>query len=341
MNDKQVSSGKVTIRTVASDAGVSVAAVSKVLRNAYGVSPSLRERVQASIDKLGYRPNSAARGMRGRTFTVGVLVVELRNPFVPDIVDGANAALADADYKALIRVGRARQALETALIESMMDHNMDGLIMISPGLPPDVIRRFAKKIPIVVLGYHLPSETTFDTVNADDVRGAEIAVEDLLARGHTDIGMLSLADRLDVHIVMQREIGYRRAMQKAGLADQVRVVRVPVDAAAQREALAAYMDAPDRPSAVFCWSDLTAIQLLGVAADRSIRVPEDISVIGFDNSSVAALPQIALTSVDQSGTSLGIKSAEILLERIKGRSDPRHVLLEPRLVGRSSARRLS
>jgi LacI family transcriptional regulator len=336
LKDNPDPSAKVTIRTVASDAGVSVAAVSKVLRSAYGVSPSLRERVQASIVKLGYRPNSAARGMRGRTFTVGVLVVELRNPFVPDIVDGANAALADVGYKALIGVGRARQALETALIESMMDHNMDGLIMISPGLPPDVIRRFAKAIPIVVIGYHLPAETTFDTVNADDVRGAEMAVEELVARGHTDIGMLSLADRLDVHIIMQREVGYRRAMQAAGLADQARVLRVPVEAAAQRQTLAAYIDAPDRPSAVFCWSDLTAVQLLGVAAQRKLKVPEEISVIGFDNSSVAALPQIALTSVDQSGTGLGTNAAEVLLERIKGRSEPRHILLEPNLVRRSS-----
>ena len=99
----------------------------------------------------------------------------------------------------------------------MIDHNMDGLIMITPGLPPDVIRRFAKAIPIVVIGYHLPSETAFDTVNADDVRGAEMAVEELVAQGHTDIGMLSLADRLDVHVIMQREVGYRRAMQAAGL----------------------------------------------------------------------------------------------------------------------------
>jgi LacI family transcriptional regulator len=307
-----------------------------VVRNAYGVSPSLRERVQASNDKLGYRPNLAARGMRGRTFTAGVLVVELRNPFVPDIVDGANGALADVGYKALIGVGRATQALETALIESMMDHNMDGLIMISPGLPPDVIRRYANAIPIVVIGYSLPSESAFDTVNADDARGAGMAVEELVARGHTDIGMLSLADRLDVHVIMQREVGYRRAMQAAGLADRARVLRLPVDATAQRPVLATYIDATDRPSAVFCWSDLTAIELLGIAAERGMQIPEQLSVIGFDNSSVAALPQIALTSVDQSGKGLGTNAAEVLLERIKGRSDPRHILLEPNLVRRSS-----
>ena len=105
-------SARVTIRTVASDAGVSVAAVSKVLRNAYGVSEALRGRVQASIDKLGYRPSTAARAMRGRTYTVGVLVIDLHNPFVPDIVDGANAALATSGYKALIGVGQSKVALE-------------------------------------------------------------------------------------------------------------------------------------------------------------------------------------------------------------------------------------
>ena len=119
------------------------AAVSKVLRNAYGVSESLRERVQASIDKLGYRPSTAARAMRGRTYAVGVLVVDLRNPFVPDIVDGANAALAQSGYKALIGVGQSKVALESALVESMIDHNMDGLILIAPRLPREVIRRFA------------------------------------------------------------------------------------------------------------------------------------------------------------------------------------------------------
>ena len=160
MEDRPDPSARVTIRTVASDAGVSVAAVSKVLRNAYGVSEALRERVQASIDKLGYRPSTAARAMRGRTYTVGVLVIDLHNPFVPDIVDGANAALATSGYKALIGVGQSKVALESALIESMIDHNMDGLILIAPRLPREVIRRFATTKPIVIIGHHFSDETT-------------------------------------------------------------------------------------------------------------------------------------------------------------------------------------
>jgi LacI family transcriptional regulator len=148
--------------------------------------------------------------------------------------------------------------------------------------------------------------------------------------------MLSLEGRIDAHVIRQREIGYQQAMHAAGLENLSRVLRVPIDAAERRKVLASYLDAPDRPTAVFCWSDLTAIELLGVAEEKGLRVPEQISVIGFDNSSVAALPQIALTSIDQCGADLGVKAAEVLLERIKGRSDPRHILLEPHLVRRGS-----
>ena len=114
------------------------------------------------------------------------------------------------------------------------------------------------------------------------------------------------------------------------------MLRVPTEVAERRRALAGCLTAPDRPSAVFCWSDLTAVELLGVAEERQLKVPKDLSVVGFDNSSVAALPQIALTSIDQSGKDLGATAAEVLLERIKGRSDPRHILLESHLVRRRS-----
>ncbi len=326
-----------TIRTVASDAGVSVAAVSKVLRNAYGVSGALRGRVQASIDKLGYRPSTAARAMRGRTYTVGVLVIDLHNPFVPDIVDGANAALATSGYKALIGVGQSKVALESALVESMIDHNMDGLILIAPRLPREVIQRFATTKPIVIIGHHFSDETTFDTVNADDARGGELAVQALVSRGYRDIGMLTLAERSEADVSTQRRVGYTRAMTAAGLADHIRVTEVGRSEAEQLPALDRWLTAADRPEAVFCWSDLSAVPLLGMASERGLRVPDDLAVVGYDNSRVAALPQLSLSSVDQSGQELGARAAEVLLERVTGRRDPRHLLLEPRLIWRSSA----
>jgi LacI family transcriptional regulator len=336
LEDEAVQAGRATIRTVARDAGVSVAAVSKVLRNAYGVSEALRMRVQASIERLGYRPSTAARAMRGRTYTVGVLVIDLHNPFVPEIIDGANAALMLSGYKALIGVGRSKIALESALVESMIDHNMDGLILIAPRLPREVIRRFAVTKPIVVIGHHFSDETIFDTVNSDDARGGELAVEELMARGYRDIGMLALSDRADPDVSTQRRIGYRRAMTAAGLADRIRVAEVGRSEADQLPALHRWLAAPDRPEAVVCWSDLTAVPLLGIAFEQGLRVPCDLAVVGYDNSSVAALPQVALSSIDQSGPELGARAAQVLLERVTGRREPRHLLVEPRLIRRGS-----
>ena len=191
--------------------------------------------------------------------------------------------------------------------------------------------------PIVIIGHHFPAETSFDTVNADDARGGELAVEALVSRGFRDIGMLTLAERSESDVSTQREIGYRRAMTAAGFADRIRVAEVGRSEAEQMPALARWLDATDRPEAVFCWSDLTAVPLLGMTSERGLRVPDDLAVVGYDNSSVAALPQLSLSSIDQSGPNLGARAVEVLLERITGRGDPCHVLLEPHVIRRMSA----
>ena len=332
--------GRVTIRTVAADAGVSVAAVSKVMRNAYGVSDSLRARVLASIALLNYRPRTAARGLRGRTFTVGMLVTDLQNPFLPLIIDGANAVLDPSHYTSLMGVGQANLPMETALIESMIDHNMDGLILIAPRLSPDVVAAFAKRIPIVVIAQHTPDATDYDTVNADDVLGAEIATDALIAQGHSDIAFLNLSGYADVpeSVQWQRDHGYRRAMDRAGLAGHQRIMLTAHATATSKPEIDAMLADPDRPRAIFCWSDLDALHVLSAATRLGLHVPRDIAVIGYDNSTVAALPQVDLASIDQSGTQLGQTAAQLLLDRIEGRSEARHVLLAPQLVLRGSAR---
>ena len=148
---------RVTIRTVAEDSGVSVAAVSKVLRDAYGVSNSLRAKVQASMARLGYRPHAAARGMRGQTFTLGILLNDTRNPFVPDILDGVNTALSRTQYQALIGMGQAMAPIETALVDAMVDRQMDGIIMIGPRMSPRELAVVAARIPTVAIAHHEPT----------------------------------------------------------------------------------------------------------------------------------------------------------------------------------------
>jgi LacI family transcriptional regulator len=329
---------RVTIRAVAEEAGVSVAAVSKVLRNAYGVSDALREKVQVAIDRLGYRPNVAARGMRGQTFTIGILMNDLTNPFLADLVDGISVVVTPAGYKSLIGVGRAMEPLETGLIDSMIDYRMDGLVLIAPRLGPETLARYAPQIPFVTIGHHEPAAAGFDTINSDDRLGAQMAVEALLARGHSDIGMISLDLRVPhrSNVSDVREDGYLAVMAAAGLSNHARIDRMHLDPLPSDAELRAWLAAPDRPRAVFCWSDLHGVQLLNLAAEMGIRVPEDLAVAGYDNSRTAALSFVNLASVDQSGTVMGATAAELLLSRIAGRKSAVHALVPPTLVMRRS-----
>ncbi|MDQ0321516.1 LacI family transcriptional regulator [Pararhizobium capsulatum DSM 1112] len=329
---------RVTIRTVAAHAGVSVAAVSKVLRNAYGVSEALRSRVQTSIGTLGYRPSRTARGLRGSTFTIGLLLVDIRNPFLPEVIDGVNGVLAPSHYSAMIGVGEAKAQLETSLIESMIDYKMDGLILVAPRLPSEIISRFAEQIPIVAVGYHDPTAVNFDTVNCDDQQGATLAVEAFIERGYCRISMLTLGSREGhrVSVVRQREIGYRQTMEAAGLAAEIDIHSIPVASPEREESMRAFLSRPDRPEAVFCWSDIDAVTFLNVAAEMGIRVPEDLAVIGYDNSPTAALSLINLASIDQSGRALGVLATETLLSRIEGREAPLALANAPSFIARRS-----
>jgi LacI family transcriptional regulator len=331
-------SGKVTIRTVAADAGVSVAAVSKVMRNAYGVSDALRLKVATSIEKLGYRPSVAARGMRGRTFTLGVLLVGIDNPFLPGIYQGIESVTEGAGYKIMVGVGAARTPTEVSLIEQMIDNRMDGLILVASQIAGDTLEQYARQIPIVVVGHHEPGASGYDTINNDDQLGARLAVEAFVDRGYRDICFVTQPDQADhlADVAPQREVGYRKAMTAKGLADRARIIPLPQYGTARDAAIRLMLEGPDRPRAIFCWSDLDAIPLISAAHRLGIRVPEDLAIIGYDNSPTAALSMVDLASVDQDGPRLGRLAAEALFSRIGGRRTAEHILIDPRLILRGS-----
>lgn len=329
---------RATIKTVAADAGVSVAAVSKVLRNAYGVSESLRGKVQASIERLGYRPNVSARGMRGQTYKVGVILLEIANPFLSQIMDGVNDVLAASNYQALMGMGESQMPLEASLIESMIDFNMDGLLLVAPQMGGDLLAKYARQIPMVVIGHHEATATDFDTVNSDDQEGAAIAVRAFLEQGISDIGMLSrvVGGPVGNNVVHQREVGFQKALAAAGLPTDGRISQNSRYVFRKSDEIENYLLSGSAPRAVFCWSDIDGIQLVDRARKNNIRVPEDIAIIGYDNTNVAALSPISLASIDQSGRRIGALAAETLISRIGGRTRAIHELIEPRLVRRAS-----
>jgi LacI family transcriptional regulator len=327
---------RVTIRTVAADAGVSVAAVSKVMRNAYGVSEALRLKVEASIEKLGYRPSIAARGMRGQTFTLGVLLVDIDNPFLPTVYHGIEEVTETKGYKLMVGVGKARERREAQLIEQMIDNRMDGLILVASQIPGPMMDRYARQIPTVVVGHHEPHAESFDTVNSDDRTGAQMAIRALHAKGYRDIAMLAMDwdARHQADVSPQREQGYLAVIAELGLTP--RILRVPQSDQPREDRLRAYLTAPDRPRAIFCWSDLDAVLLRNMAWQLGLRVPQDLALVGYDNNPVAALPMLDLASVDQDGRRMGRVAAEALLTRIGGRSIAEHILIQPTLIARGS-----
>lgn len=330
--------GRVTIRTVAEDAGVSTAAVSKVLRDAYGVSEALRAKVQASMAKLGYRPHTAARGMRGHTYTLGLMLPDLHNPFFSDIYAGVNAALERTQYQTLLGISDSETSIEAALIEAMIDRQMDGLILLGPRIPVADVVQVAARIPTVVLAYYGAPEANFDTVNNDDQLGARLVVQHLVGAGYKHIAFLSqeIPDMGKAMVTSQREIGYRDAMQTAGLGKHIQVA-YSLQTSRETQNVARHMlQSRNPPDAIFCWTDFIGLEVLSVAKELGLRVPNDLAVVGYDNTAYCDLAQNSLTSIDQSGQVLGLQSARLLIERIKGRERAEHYVVTPRLVARGS-----
>jgi DNA-binding LacI/PurR family transcriptional regulator len=325
--------GRVTIRDVALDAGVSVAAVSKVLRDAYGVSDALREKVRASMDKLSYRPLASARGLRGRTYTLGLLLPDLRNPFFADIFDGVNSALARTQYQAM--QGISVHASE--LVDAMIDRQMDGLILIGPNEMASRLAEIADRVPLVLIGHHEPVDNLFDTVNNDDQLGARLVVRHLVANGHRRIAMMSLARASTV--VTQRELGYRLEMMEQGLGTAINIIGGTQVLRDVQVAVRKLLEGPNRPDALFCWTDLIAIEAISVATQLGLSIPGDIAIVGYDNTMYCDFAQNRLTSVDQSGELLGLQAARLLIERIEGRTEAEHFVVTPRIVARASSRR--
>ena len=334
-------SARITIRTVAEHAGVSVAAVSKVLRDAYGVSADMRAKVEASIAALNYRPSAAARGMRGQTYTIGVIMADINNPFYPQILEGINDGLSGTQYIPLIGLGRGVATIETTIVNAMVDRQMDGIIMIGQRLNTPGLNEVARSLPIVVVAHHEPTATAFDTVNNDDELGGRLVVEHLLAQGYKRPAMITLSrsqmGRVDVSD--RREKGFAKAMQAAGLGHYVHIEAAEAELEDVTATVQALLERPDPPDALFGWADYYALEVLSAVRTLGYRVPEDIGVIGYDNSEPCAFTQNNLTSIDQSGREIGRQSVRLLLERIGGRTTPEHFITTPRVRMRGSTRR--
>nr|WP_207205471.1 LacI family DNA-binding transcriptional regulator [Microbacterium protaetiae] len=328
----------VTIEEVAAAAGVSRSTVSRVVNGSTAVSPSALEAVQRAIADLKYVPNRAARSLASRqTLAIGLVVPEdttrfFGDPFFASIVSGINERLVRSDY--VLNLFIASDDPGHKMTSYMRGGNVDGAIIVSHHTSDTFVDRIAATMPVVYGGRPVREREGDHYVDVDNIAAGRDATSYLISRGHRRIAtitgpttMAAAVDRLE---------GYRRALQAAGLpegASEDGAFSSDGGADAMRRILAA----GERPDAIFVASDLMARGAMTVLAEAGLRVPDDVAIVGFDDSPVAISVSPQLTTMRQPSFEQGQTMAGLLLDILAGKNPPHGTILTADLVVRASA----
>lgn len=323
-----------TIDDVARAAGVSKSLVSLVIRGDRHVSPERRAAALRAVAELGYRPNAMAQGLvQKRTRIVGVLVSDLNNPFFADVIAGIQARARSLGYRVLLNTGDRIQQHEDEAIETLLQLRVDGLILGSPLTESAQVVRASRETAVVVVGRPARA-TSVDSVADDDAAGALLVVRHCVSLGHRRIAHIDGGDGAGS---IERRRGYEAAMKKMKLQSEIVIGHGSFTEAGGYQGARELLEHRPRPTAIFAANDLAAIGAMNAIEESGLRVPQDISLVGYDNTSLAAMRHLSLTTVHQPRLDIGQMAMDLLVERIRGvRSKPRRVVLGPTLVVRST-----
>ena len=307
-----------TIHDVASRAGTSKSLVSLALSGSPKVSAKSRARIEQAAAELGYRPNAAARSLSvRRSRTIGVLILDLHNPVFAEILDGVQTEVRQHGFSTMLVTGGENPTLEQAEIETLREFQVEGLILISHRLPTDVLRSIAADVPTVVVTRDDIVAPGMDTVSNDDVAGARLAIDHLVGLGHARIVYLSGGDNPVSHL---RATGYSAAMTAHGLAELIQIVPGGLTDATGYRAAESALEL--NPTALFVANDIAAFGAIAAIENAHLRVPEDISVIGYDGIRIGGMRRVNLTTIAQPLAELGRRAAQHMLRRITDRDLP-------------------
>jgi DNA-binding LacI/PurR family transcriptional regulator len=321
-----------TMEDVARVAGVSRALVSLVMNGSPKVSEQRRQAVLAAAEKLGYSPHAMARSLASRTSTVlGVMVSDLHNPFFAEVVDGLDEVAAVEGFELIINTGGRSPAREKRAVNGLLAFRPAGLALLGPVVPPTTLAAAAEQAPVVLVA-RSSRLSTLDTVNDDGEAGSGLAVDHLVSLGHEKIAHL---DGGVGSQAPQRRRGYVSAMQRHGLKPWV-IPSEYTDIAGAR-AVRHLLTGGDLPTALVAANDVNAVGAISALEEAGLRVPQDISIVGYDNTSLAGLRHVSLTTIDQPRHEIGRLAGEALLQRVRGeRTEPVKRLLHPSLVVRTT-----
>ncbi len=329
-----------TLEDVATVAGVSRALVSLVVRRSPKVSAHSRVKVLAACEELGYRPNLHARNLAARgSAIIGALVSDLHNPFFAEVVDGLHAEAALHGQHVIITSGGRTVDGERAALETLLSLRPSGVVLVGPVLDTASVEQASRRAgctPVVSVTRVLRSPLV-DTVTIDEYAGTALAVAHLTALGHQQIVHLDGGGGAGA---ASRRTGYLRAMRAAGLATHAKVLRGAYTENAgwaTTDRLLRSAGDEQLPTALFASNDVEAVGALSRLAEAGVAVPGEVSVVGFDDSAIAASRIVSLTTVHQPKLRMGALAVRTLLERSAGRTEPVRHTAEPSLVVRSSS----
>ena len=328
---------RVTIDDVATLAGVSKTTVSHVLSGNRPVAPPTRHRGDDAIRKLGYRPDGIARSMRTRrTHMIALMIPDIANPYYPSLARGLEDGT-NHDYRVFICNTDGRREREEAFLGEVSDRQADGIVLDSFALPARTIEDVVPpNVSVVRIGTTIDEDPDFDTVHADDELGAFEATTHLIRKGHERIGMI----QGPLGAGGNRNEGYVRALREASLPY---IPEIVIPAGWTRddgyETARHLLSLPEPPTALFCANDLIALGALAAAQELSLRVPDDVALVGFDDIDAAAMVTPPLTTVENPAYETGLLAGVLLRERMSRpeAEPPRTVTVPCRLVERSSS----
>jgi DNA-binding LacI/PurR family transcriptional regulator len=322
-----------TIHDVASRAGMSKSLVSLALSGSPKVSDKSRAKIERAAEELGYRRNAAARSLAvRRSQTIGILVLDLHNPVFAEIVDVVQRTVRERGFSTMLVSGGNDPAREQTELETLLQFQVEGLILISHRLPEHTLARIATEVPCVTVTRDDVAVAGMDRVSNDDVAGAGLAVDHLVELGHKKIVHLSGGAN---PVSQARAAGYESAMRAHGLESQISIVPGGLTDAAGFAAATTALS--QQPTALFVANDFAAMGAIAAIEEAGLHVPDDVSVIGYDGITLGALRNINLTSIAQPLVALGEKAAERLLQRIESPLAPaQHDKMRSRLLTRGT-----
>ena len=322
------------ISDVAKRAGVSSASVS---RHMSGGKVGGAERIDAAIKDLNYRPNQLARGLRsGRHSCVGVIVPDITNPLFAALVDGVESVFAADNIRVLLANSKEDPVREAALVADLVSRT-DGLILIPPIETDPVLHQLARSgVPVVLVDRVLSTGPEADFVVVDNRLGAQLAAEHLLSLGHIEIAVIS--GPLSSFPGRERHEAFLQALSDSGRPvrpEHVRISDFRVEGG--YTSMAGLLDEQIPPTAVFCANNLMSIGALRLLRDRAVAIPDEVSLVGFDDLDLSELLNPQLTVIDRPTFALGSSAAELLRSRLATPDrEQQHLTLPVQLVVRGS-----